>query len=314
MEKELINNLWEEITKAKNITLVGHRKPDGDALGSMCAMKMWLASLGKEVRMACIDKPSARYKFLPCMDKIENDLHLEDCDLLIVLDCGAHYMTDFHQKYPEIIASNQGEDVVLPIVNIDHHASNDNFGHLNLVDMSAASVTMILYNIFTYLDVEIGPEMATCLLTGLYNDTGSFMHSNTSRDVYMIAADLLAQGAQISPISRNLFKSNSVSTLKLWGKALMNAEVTDENFVVSVVRESELIEGEDPDQLGGVIDYLNMVPDVDFAMLIKEDRGHIKGSFRTRKDDVDLSKMAALYGGGGHPKASGFSIPGHLAD
>ena len=144
--------------------------------------------------------------------------------------------------------------------------------------------------------------------------TGSFMHSNTSRDVYMIAADLLAQGAQISPISRNLFKSNSVSTLKLWGKALMNAEVTDENFVVSVVRESELIEGEDPDQLGGVIDYLNMVPDVDFAMLIKEDRGHIKGSFRTRKDDVDLSKMAALYGGGGHPKASGFSIPGHLAD
>jgi bifunctional oligoribonuclease and PAP phosphatase NrnA len=308
MKDENYDNLWGKIQESEKILIIGHRKPDGDALGSMCAMKLWLDSIGKDSTMACIDKPASRYSFIPLIDEITNAMDPAAYDLIVMVDCGAHYMSGFHVEYPEILENKE------KLINIDHHASNDDFGGLNIVDEYESSATMIIYDIFRYFDIEITPEIATCLLTGIYNDTGSFMHSNTSEDVFRVSADLLAKGAQISQMIKALFKSMSVNSMRSWGKALMNAKVTDDNFVLSVVRENELLETQDSEQLGGVIDYLNMVPNVKFAMLLKEERGQIKGSFRTKRDDVDLSKIAALYGGGGHPKASGFAMNGRIAD
>jgi len=212
-------------------------------------------------------------------------------------------MTGFHVSYPEILKD---------CVNIDHHASNDNFGSINIVDHDSASATTILYDIFTYLDVEITPDMATCLLAGIYNDTGSFMHSNTSEKVYFVASELLKKGAQISRMIKSLFRTNSVNTLKMWGKAFEKAKVTDGNFLLSVLKEEDFGSERDSDQVSGAIDYLNMVPGVDFAFLIKEESGNVKGSLRTKRDDLDLSEIAKLYGGGGHPKASGFVLPGKI--
>jgi phosphoesterase RecJ-like protein len=100
--------------------------------------------------------------------------------------------------------------------------------------------------------------------------------------------------------------------LKLWGKVFSNSRVTNDNFLVSVIKRNEVEEDGDMDQLSGAIDYLNMVPDVKFSMLLKEDRGNVKGSLRTRRNDVDLSEIAKKFGGGGHPKAAGFSMPGKL--
>lgn len=316
MKNENYEKLGEALKDAKKVLIIGHRKPDGDALGSMAALKMWLESMGKVTGLACHDKPAGRYAFLPFMDIVETDIDLNKWDTVIFVDCGAHYMTDFHEKHPMVLAKNQVDSAQIgpTIINIDHHASNDNFGHINIVDEHAASTTMILYDIFEYFGAEISPQMATCLLTGIYNDTGSFMHSNTSGSVYHVAAELLAKGAKISPLIKSLFKTMSVPSLKAWGKAMMNARVIDDNFLLSVVKKEDFAEGEESEQLGGVIDYLNMVPDVKFSMLLREDGGRVKGSLRTKREDVDLSKIASIYGGGGHPKASGFSIPGKIVD
>lgn len=300
---ELYEKLLDRAKKAQNILVIGHRKPDGDALGSMCAVKIWLLGLGKSVKLACVDKASKRYNFLPFVDEVEDEITPSDHDLVIILDCGAHYMTGFHTSYPEILKD---------CVNIDHHASNDNFGSINIVDHNSASATMILYDIFEYLDVEVTPDMATCLLAGIYNDTGSFMHSNTSEKVYFVASELLKKGAQISRMIKSLFRTNTVSTLKVWGKAFENAKVTDGNFLLSVLKKDDFESEKDSDQVSGAIDYLNMVPGVDFAFLIKEESGNVKGSLRTKRDDLDLSEIAKLYGGGGHPKASGFVLPGKI--
>jgi phosphoesterase RecJ-like protein len=300
---ELYEKLWDRVKKAQNVLVIGHRKPDGDALGSMFAVKIWLSRLGKSVKLACIDKPSKRYNFLPFFDEIENEINPEEHDLVMVLDCGAHYMTGFHTSYPEMLKD---------CINIDHHASNDNFGSINIVDHESASATIIIYRIFEYLDVEITPEMATCLLVGIYNDTGSFMHSNTSHEVYFVAGELLKKGAQISRMIKSLFRTNTVSTLKVWGKAFENARVTDGNFLLSVLKKDDVEKEGESDQVSGAIDYLNMVPGVDFAFLLKEESGNVKGSLRTRRDDLDLSEIAKLYGGGGHPKASGFVLPGKI--
>jgi len=307
MLREDYEKLWDELNKAEKILLIGHRKPDGDALGAMCAMKIWLDGMGKEVKLACSDKPTRKYDFLPFIDEFNTKISPESHDLVIILDCGAHYMTDFHNVYPEILSFNNFDQKPF-IVNIDHHASNDNFGHLNIVDQNSASATMILYDIFKYLDVFITPDMATCLIAGIYNDTGGFMHSNTSFEVYSVSAELLKNGAKVSGIIKSLFRTNTVSTLRLWGKVLEDAKISDQNYIYSVVTENDLKKTGSSDQISGAIDYLNMVPGVDFALLLQEERGHVKGSLRTRREDLDLSEIAKLYGGGGHPKAAGFSM------
>lgn len=307
-----MNKLYQEaknlVDKAERILIISHRKPDADTLGAALSLKIFLSGKGKQITLACIDKPSRDFKFLPYLDQYVKEFDLNVYDLMIIVDAGASYMTDFHLKYPEFFKSK------VPILNIDHHASNDNFGKINIVDPGAASTTVILYRMFCEWKVEINVQIATCLLAGIYGDTGSFMHSNTDKEVFKIASVLMKKGANISEVSKTLFNTKPVSTLKLWGRVLEKANITEDNIVISVIRDLDYkAMGSNPEQLSGVIDYLNMVPETKFAVLLHEDRkGHVKGSFRTRQNNIDLSRVAAVFGGGGHPKASGFEIPGKL--
>lgn len=298
------------LNKANNILVISHRKPDSDTLGAAICMRIFLKKLGKEVTLACVNKPSNSFSFFPYINEYVDNFELKNYDRIVIVDSGASYMTEFHFKYENLFKSG------IPILNIDHHASNDNFGTINIVKPEKASTTVILYEMLTQWGVEIDAEMASCLLTGIYGDTGSFMHSNTNKEVYAISADLMEKGAKIAEISKNLFRKNSLSTLKLWGKVLEKAYITSDNVVMSVIKQDDYeTVGAHPENLSGVIDYLSMVPDTKFAVLINEDRkGNVKGSFRTRKEGVDLSRIAAVFGGGGHPKASGFSIPGKLEE
>lgn len=298
----------EKIQNVSKILIISHRKPDADTLGSAIAMKFWLLSISKNVGLACIDSPSSVFSFLPCVDEFETSFDCSAFDLLIFVDVGASYMTNFHLKYPELFEDRH------KIINIDHHASNDRFGDINLVDPDAASTTLMINRFFKFLNFEIDENVATCLLAGLYGDTGSFKHSNTSAEVLHVASDLVERGARIDKIIGPMFRSNKISTLRLWGRVLENLRITDDGVVLGVVRDEDF-DGASalPDQLSGVIDYLNMIPGSKFSVLINEDRkGNVKGSFRTRSENIDLSRIAATFGGGGHAKASGFSLPGRL--
>lgn len=303
---EEAKNLLE---RADKILIISHRKPDADTLGAALCLKIWLEKVHKKVVTACVDKPSKVFKFLPQIEEYVDDFELNDFDLLIIVDAGASYMTDFHKKYPDLFKFPN-------IINIDHHASNDHFGTVNIVDPEAASATVILCRMFMEWGVKLDSQMATCLLAGIYNDTGAFMHSNTNKEVYEIAAVLMQQGACVAEMSKSLFKTKSLSTLRLWGKVLEKAYVTGDKVVMSVIKDADYdLAKASPDQLSGVIDYLNMIPDTKFAVLLNEDRhGNVKGSFRTQKSDIDLSRIAKVFGGGGHPKASGFMMPGKLKE
>ena len=308
--QELYLKAKKIIDESQKILILSHRQPDADTLGAAVAMNIWLKKLGKDVTMACVDKPSSKFKFLPHIDEFIDSFDLKDYDVLVFVDIGSSYMTNFQLKYENLLISG------LPLINIDHHISNDNYGTVNIVDPKAASTTVILYRIFEDLGVEIDEKMAISLLAGLYSDTGSFMHSNTSNEVLKIAGELMHRGAKIADISRNLFHRNKVSTLKLWGTVMQKAYVTKNKVVMSVVKEHDYNEvNAKPEQLSGVIEYLSMVPETRFAVLVNEDRkGNVRASFRTRKDGVDVAKIASIFGGGGHPKASGFSLPGKLKE
>lgn len=306
--EEKFNQMKRQVEKADKILLISHRKPDGDTLGSCIALKHAISKLDKEVTMACIDEIPERYSFLPDIHNFITEFNFKDFDLIIVCDAGASYMTSYHEIYEDIF---KGE---VPVINIDHHASNDNFGTLNIVDPNAASTTMMVYKFFKFAGYQFTPMIATALLTGLYNDTGSFMHQNTTPETLKIAGDLLAHGGKVIDVSRNLFNTTPVSTLKLWGRVLDNLKINSEGVAMSVVTEKDFKEcNADIDELSGAVDFINCVPETKFTVLLHEDeKGNVKGSFRTRNENVDLEEIASKFGGGGHKKAAGFTLPGKL--
>ena len=156
--------------------------------------------------------------------------------------------------------------------------------------------------------------MATSLLCGLYYDTGSFMHSNTTDQVYKIAGELMQLGADYKTIAKKLFRSHSLNKLKLWGELLSNLKQTDNNIIVAGLRAEDFnAHNAKLEDCSGAIDYLSMAKDNEFATLLIEDgKGNVRGSLRSRKNDHNLSEIASLLGGGGHKKASGFTIKGKL--
>jgi bifunctional oligoribonuclease and PAP phosphatase NrnA len=296
------------IEKAENVLIVAHKRPDGDTLGATCAMYYALQNMKKKVTMACIDDPSPRFHFLPDIKKMVKEFDFREFNLIIVMDAGASYMTKYHEIYPEMF----GGDV--PMINIDHHASNDNFGMLNIVDSQSASTTVILYKIFESVGIKITPNMATALLTGIYNDTGSLQHSNTNLEVFEISGRLVELGGKVQMVSQYLFKKTPLSTMKLWGRALENARVNDEGVTVSVLTWKDFIDcGAEQDEVSGVVDMMNSIPGAKYVCLLNEDRhGNVKGSFRTQRGNVDLEVLASKFGGGGHKKAAGFTMPGRI--
>lgn len=304
------NKARDLLKAAQKIVILSHRGPDGDTVGANLALRLALKyQWNKEVISACVDPPPSNSTFLPeCADYVQ-DFDLAWPDAIVTVDVGSHYMTKFHESKPDIFKGRP------PVINLDHHASNDFFGTINIVDPDAASATQVLYLFMLHCGFKIDRKIATCLLHGLYYDTGSFMHSNTTKEVLEIASALMWKGADFKMIARRQFHTMPVPQLKIYGKIMERARVNEKKITVAALNKNDFEEtGAGPDDTTGAIDYLNSVPDAKFCCLLYEERrGGIKGSFRTR-DEIDLSKMAGLFGGGGHKKASGFSFPGSLPE
>lgn len=310
MFKEVYNQIRSRIKNASNVLIISHREPDADTLGGAVSIKCACDRFGVANTLACVDKPDNCFSYIPHVSEFVSSFDLSAFDLVVVIDAGAYYMTNFHIDYPSIFNG------AVDLINIDHHASNELFGTINLVDVNAPSVTCILYEMFLDWGFDFPESVATALLGGIYGDTGCFMHTNSNERVFEIAADLMGLGANLNLIVRNLFKNSPVSKLRLWGKVFENSSITDGGIVVSVVTDTDLSElGVTDKHLSGVVDYLSMVPNSKFSILLNEDKaGNVRGSLRTRCEGVDLSRVARVFGGGGHPGASGFTVPGRLSN
>lgn len=308
IDPQIADEILDQVQKSKNILIISHRNPDPDCLGSNLALRQIFLGMGKNVDSACIDEIPANYNFFSELNKFKTDINPNDYDLYFTLDCGSVEQAGLPVKYPQI-ASHQK-----PLINIDHHPSNGNYGSINLIKDTAASTTMILYYLLLKWNIKLTPYLATCLLFGLYYDTGSFMHSSVDADVLKVASDLLDKGAKQSLIVKRLFKNHTVEQLKVWGKALSNVRVTENNVIVTGIMEKDFNECHaNSSDLSGLIDYLSSVNGTKFATILSHDAdGNVRGSLRTRREDVNVSKIAKNFGGGGHKKASGFSIKGKL--
>lgn len=303
IDESVSDTILKELESSGRIALISHKSPDPDTLGSNFALRIILEEKGKKVDTICIDENPFEFSFLQKQYQVLHELNPEDYDLIVALDCGSESQTYFLEN-----------KIKTKVINIDHHATNNNYGDINLVMENAASTTIIIFALFEKWGIKITPQIASCLLIGIYFDTGSFMHSNTDETVYTAASRLISLGAGREKIIDALYRKHTPEKFRLWGKILSNVRLTGNNVIVSGVQQKDFEECNATKQdLSGIIDFLGTVKDNQFTTLLcDEGDGTIKGSLRTRRDDINLSKIASQLGGGGHPKASGFSIKGQL--
>lgn len=227
-------------------------------------------------------------------------------DLIVVLDAASPTQLGEFYKQNYLIF---GE---IPSINIDHHSSNSNFASVNLVNKEASSTTQILFELFKAYRVDMTPDIATLLLAGLITDTGSFQNDNTTPEAFDLAAELIEAGARQQEIIKNIYKTKQLQTLKLWGKILSNIRVDEANRIVwSTASRMDFSEtGTTEKDTGDIIDDLiSNAEEADTVILMIENSdGSLHVSIRTTSDDKDATKLAALFGGGGHPRAAGFTL------
>jgi len=212
-----------------------------------------------------------------------------------------------YEKNPEVFFD-------IPVVNIDHHAGNDQFGKINLIDITATSTSEILVSVLEALTGDpkfFNEDIATSLLTGIITDTNSFQNNNTTPKSLTIAAQLVASGGRQQDIIKNIYKTKPLSTLRLWGRALSSLrDERDYHFVWTVLRKKDYLEvNASETESSGVIDeLLKTASGVDFALLLSEKNGDVHGSLRATNKNKDVSLIAKMFNGGGHPMAAAFQI------
>ncbi len=312
----MLEKLESEFRKAKsallgaqNICIISHRGPDGDAVGSNLALRLALEALGKNVVSASVDSVPENSIWLKKGDTFVKNFDYNEFDVIVAVDCGDPKLVAFHTDKPELLSGEK------PFVNFDHHHSNNLFGTINVVDPKACSTCIIVYDFLNFCEFPITRDIATCLLHGIYFDTGGMMHSNTTSVVFDVAGKLMAKGAELRRISKELFHTTPVNKLRLLGRILERTHKNEDDVVVSAVGKDDYEAcNTDSGDTGSAIDFLNAIPGSKYCILLSEDekKGIVKGSLRTQREDINLSDIASQWGGGGHPKASGFGLPGHL--
>ncbi|EKD76512.1 MAG: hypothetical protein ACD_43C00085G0003, partial [uncultured bacterium] len=215
MVKALQQRILSVLAAASRILIVSHRKPDGDTIGAALAMAQYCELIGKPYRCFCIDKPAEYLQFLPKAHEITNDSAVwtePGLDVVVVVDAGDLKYAGVDQLVTKLPSP-------YTLINIDHHVTNPGYGHLNLIDSGASSACEIVYHLLNSVRA-INRPTATCLMTGLITDTGSFSNLATTANAVNTAAELLAKGANLSQISKQALQYRPYNTLKLWGRAL----------------------------------------------------------------------------------------------
>ncbi|MDZ7798949.1 MAG: DHH family phosphoesterase [Patescibacteria group bacterium] len=314
--KQNFNKLNQLILSSEKILVSTHEKPDGDAIGSMLSLAYYFEDIKQEYLCFTENEIIDNFYFLPGVERIKNEIkEINDFDLIIFVDVG-------DVKRADIFSYLKKADLrQIKMVNIDHHYTilgdyASDFD-LNIINLEVSSVSEIIYYFFDYIGAENNKEKATNLLTGILTDTGCFSNLGTTVNSFSVAANLLNKGANLKKICDKTMKKNNIITFRLWGRALSRLKKNKKTGVVtSIITQKDLKEcGASSDSTEGISNFLNSLAEAKFTLLLKEEEeGLIKGSLRTTRNDVDVSKVAAHFGGGGHKKAAGFSVKGKLVE
>ncbi len=310
----MIEEVIRAINEAESFFLTSHLNPDGDAVGSLLALNCFLREQSRKTTPFLADPLPQNFGFLPNSDNILNsliDIKGRSFDMTIVVDSTDWERTGMGSDPKAANDLNLGT-----VINIDHHTSNDNFGHINIVDPEKSAVGEIIYDIIAATKLPLSLDVATCLYTAIMSDTGNFTYSNTTARSFEISEKLVKIGVRPDKVAEKINENYSISRLELLRMALDTLEFSDDNTIGAITVSQQMFKKTNagPDIIEGFIDYPRYISGVKIAVLFRElKEGGYKVSFRSR-DTLDVSRIAEYFGGGGHTNASGCTINGKLSD
>jgi len=304
---DLYEVIIQELERTPGATIFIHKSPDGDALGSALTLAMALEARGKEAEIYCWDAVPYFYRFLPGWEKVkrvrqENKVFFYP--LVVGLDSSDLGRLPFLEGRPP------GK-----VVNIDHHPTNTRWGDLNLVEPGAAATGEIIFRLLEKWGLEITPEMATCLYTAIFTDTGGFRFSNTTEASLLYCCRLVKLGASPYEVATHVYESYSPGRMRLLGLALNTLSMAAEGGVAWIVVTREMMEatGTGPEDTEEFVNFPKSIRGVEVALLFRETESGVKVSFRS-KGKVNVALIAASLGGGGHKAAAGCDMELPLED
>ena len=294
-----LDSIKEEITNAKDIVILTHEMPDGDAVGSSLAVYNGLKQLGKVVDVIIPEYPK-NFSFLPGANEIKKEGKQENYDLAIVLDCSDIKRLNGYANYFE--QANKS-------INIDHHGVNTMFADLNFVNPVAPACAQILVTVLEYLGIEIGKEIGTCLVAGIITDTGGFKYQGVTAETFEFAANLLNKGVNISDVYRKVFQVITKEAFELRKLAIDRLEFFEDgkiSFTYTTKEDEENIKIATGDH-EGIVELGRDIEGVEVSIYLREIDNGYKASLRST-EYVNVADICLMFGGGGHAKAAGCNV------
>lgn len=299
-------NILQECKDAKTIGIGGHIRPDGDCVGACLALYQYLKkSLPDTYVKVFLEKPADIFKELKGFDKIDSRFEEDTVfDVFFCLDCGDDRLGDA-RKYFTGAAKR---------INIDHHISNSGCGMINYIRPNASSTSELIYDL---MDKEqLDRELAMAIYIGMIHDTGVFQYSNTSPETLEKAGKLIAYGFDFPRLIEETFYQKTYMQSQIMGRALIESiRFLDGRCIVScITRKMMDFYGAGPQDMEGIVNQLRNIKGVDCAIFMYQ-TGVLEYKVSLRSNEkVNVSKVAAFFGGGGHVRAAGCNMTGTFHD
>lgn len=300
-----LDDIKVEIEKAETIVVLTHESPDGDAVSSSLSVMHALKQLHKKVDVIIPEYPKT-FNFLPGIEEIKNESEIKKYDLAISVDCS---------DLKRLVGAEEYFETAKRTIQIDHHSVNSMFADYNYVNPASPACCQVLIGMFECFEIEINKEVGTCILTGIITDTGGFQYAGVMPETLEFAAEILRKGINISKIFDNVFRNNTKANFELTKLLYERMEFLEEGKIVIsyiTVEDNKSVNAQIGDD-EGLVELERDIQGVEVAVLLKEKEGKngFKASLRS-KDNVNVSDVCFLLGGGGHRRAAGCFISGTL--
>ncbi len=299
--------------RAQRILLTSHVGPDGDNIGSMLGLGRSLELMGKDVMWYLEDKVPDDYLFLAHASRIQQysedgeGLSAQHFDLAICVD------TSVKERMGKSL-EQEIDRLAIPLINIDHHITNEGFGDVSVVVSQAAATGEIIFDLLQSLHMPIDKDIASALYVAIVTDTGGFQYDSVTSHTLRTAATLVDYGAQVGPINVCLYQKKSIARERLHQLVMETLQFYEENKIAVVHSNLQMMEATQTlsEDTEGIIEQVRALAPVEIAVLLKEKQAKVwKVSMRS-KMDANVSRVAQKFGGGGHVKAAGCTLYGEL--